>query len=75
MALISRSILAVEVRMKPIASGRSSRAASRASSVTICGASASARSINSAKGWVAADNSAVKPMTLTSGERRSWLTI
>ena len=27
------------------------------------------------RGWVAADSSAVKPMTLTRGERRSWLTI
>lgn len=75
MALISRSIFCVEVRMKPIDSGRSSRTASRASSLTICGASASARSTSSVSGAVAAASSAVKPITLTNGERRSWLTI
>ena len=61
--------------MKPIASGKSSRAAKRASSVTIAGASASARSISSPIACVPASSSAVKPITLTSGERRSWLTI
>ena len=74
-ALMSRSIFSVEVRMKPIASGRSTRAASRAAGVTTSGAAASARSISSASGPVAASSSAVKPMTFTSGERRSWLTI
>ena len=75
--MISRSIFCVEERMKPIASGRSSRDREpRASAVTICGASASA-SVDqlAAAAWSPASSSLVKPMTLTSGERRSWLTM
>jgi hypothetical protein len=75
MALINRSIFWVEERMKPIASGRSTAAAASASGVRICGASALALATRSFSGPAAACNSLVKPMTLTRGERRSWLTI
>ena len=71
-ALISRSIFWVEVRMKPIASGRSSRTARSASSADQPGAPRVYLVEHGDQRLRAASSSAVKPMTLTSGERRSW---
>ena len=75
MALISRSILRVEERMKPIASGISSATTARASRPTRPGAFSSASATSLVSEAAAASSSLVKPITLTRGERRSWLTM
>lgn len=74
MALIRRSILMVEVLMNPIASPKS------AASASSCGGSvdgAWARNVLSRARTSSrsASISLVNPMMLTSGARRSWLTI
>jgi hypothetical protein len=74
-ALMSRSILAEELRMKWIASGMSffDHGAGRGtmlSALSVRALSSAARSTA-----LAASSSEVKPRILTSGERKSWLTI
>ena len=59
--------------MKPIASGRSSLAASRDLGRHRLGRRSASWPTSPPSGSVAASSSPVKPMMLTSGERRSWL--
>ena len=86
--MISRSILPIEDLMKPSASAKSCESClslpsstGSASSVAlsgIAGAEAAARPSAAIRLKMSPRNSSsslVKPMMLTSGERRSWLTI
>ena len=86
--MISRSILAIEDLMKPSASEKScesclSAPSSTGSAVSVAlsgtgGAAAAARPRVAIRLKMSPRNSSsslVKPMMLTSGERRSWLTI
>ena len=86
--MISRSILAIEDLMKPSASAKSSESclsgpSSTGSAVSVAfsgagGAGEAARASVAIRLKMSLRNSSsslVKPMMLTSGERRSWLTI
>ena len=84
--MISRSILAIDDLMKPSASEKScesclsspSSSGSASPASTGTGAAPTARPSAAIRLKMSARNSSsslVKPMMLTSGERRSWLTI
>ncbi len=72
---MSRSILAIEALMKPSASSKSCGQRFICVAFLVEGGGAQFAQARDQRSSRSASNSLVKPMMLTSGARRSWLTI